>query len=61
MSQEPLRILVIGAGVIGSVYAAHLQAAGNSVTLLAREQPNERFLSFSLKFTINNQLSIFFM
>jgi 2-dehydropantoate 2-reductase len=38
MSQEPLRILVIGAGVIGSVYAAHLQAAGESVMLLARGQ-----------------------
>jgi 2-dehydropantoate 2-reductase len=38
MSQEPLRILVIGAGVIGSVYAARLQAAGSNVTLLARGQ-----------------------
>jgi 2-dehydropantoate 2-reductase len=38
MSQEPLRILVIGAGVIGSVYAASLQAAGYPVTLLARGQ-----------------------
>ncbi len=38
MSQEPLRILVIGAGVIGSVYAVRLQAAGYTVTLLARGQ-----------------------
>jgi 2-dehydropantoate 2-reductase len=38
MSQNPFRILVIGAGVIGSVYAARLQAAGYSVTLLARGQ-----------------------
>ena len=38
MSQEPLRILVLGAGVIGSVYAARLQAAGYHVTLLARGQ-----------------------
>jgi 2-dehydropantoate 2-reductase len=39
MSQEePLRILVIGAGVIGSVYATHLQAAGSNVTLLARRE-----------------------
>jgi len=38
MLQQPLRILVIGAGVIGSVYAARLQAAGYSVTLLARGQ-----------------------
>ncbi len=38
MSPQPLRILVIGAGVIGSVYAARLQAAGYTVTLLARGQ-----------------------
>ena len=38
MSQEPLRILVIGAGVIGSVYGARLQSAGYHVTLLARGQ-----------------------
>ncbi len=38
MSQEPLRILVLGAGVIGSVYATRLQAAGSNVTLLARGQ-----------------------
>lgn len=31
-------ILVYGAGVIGSVYAARLQAAGNNVSLLARGQ-----------------------
>ena len=38
MPQVPLRILVIGAGVIGSVYAARLQAAGHTVTLQARGQ-----------------------
>ena len=38
MAQEPLRILVIGAGVIGSVYATSLQATGAHVTLLARGQ-----------------------
>ncbi len=38
MPQEPFRILVIGAGVIGSVYAARLQAASYPVTLLARGQ-----------------------
>jgi 2-dehydropantoate 2-reductase len=38
LTQEPLRILVIGAGVIGSVYATRLQAAGSNVTLLARGQ-----------------------
>ena len=36
MSQKPSGILVIGAGVIGSVYAARLQAVGYPVTLLAR-------------------------
>ena len=36
MSRQPFRILVIGAGVIGSVYAVRLQAVGYSVTLLAR-------------------------
>lgn len=38
MSQDPLRVLVVGGGVIGSVYAARLQAAGYCVTLLARGQ-----------------------
>lgn len=38
MSQQSLRILVIGAGVIGSVYAAWLQQAGQQVTILARGQ-----------------------
>jgi 2-dehydropantoate 2-reductase len=38
MSPQPFRILVIGAGVIGSMYAARLQAAGYTVTLLARGQ-----------------------
>ena len=31
-----MRILVYGAGVIGSLYAAKLQAAGQEVTVLAR-------------------------
>jgi 2-dehydropantoate 2-reductase len=38
MSQQSLHILVIGAGVIGSVYATRLQGAGHNVTLLARGQ-----------------------
>jgi 2-dehydropantoate 2-reductase len=38
MPQAPLRILVIGAGVIGSVYAAWLQMSGHQVTILARGQ-----------------------
>jgi len=32
----PLRILVLGAGVIGSVYAGKLLQAGHEVVLLAR-------------------------
>lgn len=36
--ETPLRILVIGGGVIGSVYAAWLQQAGHQVTMLARGQ-----------------------
>jgi 2-dehydropantoate 2-reductase len=36
MSHEDLRILVIGAGVNGSVCAAELHRAGNDVTVLAR-------------------------
>ena len=31
-----MNVLVFGAGVIGTVYAARLQAGGNSVTILAR-------------------------
>ncbi len=33
-----MKILVYGAGVLGSVYAARLQMAGNDVTLVARGQ-----------------------
>ncbi len=33
-----MRILVVGAGVIGSVYAAHLLQAGHDVTMLARSR-----------------------
>ncbi len=33
-----MKILVYGAGVLGSVYAARLQVAGNDVTLVARGQ-----------------------
>jgi 2-dehydropantoate 2-reductase len=33
-----MNILVYGAGVIGSVYAARLQEAGYNVSLLARGQ-----------------------
>lgn len=37
-SQQPLRILVIGAGVIGSLCAARLSDTGHDVTVLARGQ-----------------------
>src|SRR5512146_571718 len=33
-----MKILVYGAGVLGSIYAARLAEAGNAVTLLARGQ-----------------------
>jgi 2-dehydropantoate 2-reductase len=36
LPRKPLRILVIGAGVLGSLYAAKLAASGNNVSLLAR-------------------------
>lgn len=39
-SQEPMRILVIGAGVIGSLCAARLSDTGHQVTVLARGQRN---------------------
>lgn len=35
-ASEPMRILVLGAGVIGSVYAGKLLQAGHDVVLLAR-------------------------
>lgn len=37
-----MRILVIGAGVIGSVYSARLAAAGHEVTVLARGERRAR-------------------
>ncbi len=36
--QDRMRILVFGAGVLGSVYAARLQDAGHELTLVARGQ-----------------------
>src|SRR6478735_9609495 len=38
MTQTPLRIVVLGGGVIGSVYAAWLRQAGHQVSMLARGQ-----------------------
>jgi 2-dehydropantoate 2-reductase len=35
-ASEPIRILILGAGVIGSVYAGNLLQAGHHVVLLAR-------------------------
>src|SRR5215472_13710385 len=35
---EPMRALVVGAGVIGSVYAGRLLRAGHHVMMLARGQ-----------------------
>ncbi|MBA3825288.1 MAG: FAD-dependent oxidoreductase [Ktedonobacterales bacterium] len=38
MAPAPLRLLVVGGGVIGSVYATWLQTSGHQVTILARGQ-----------------------
>lgn len=37
-----MKILVLGAGVLGSLYAARLQTAGNDVTILARGERAEQ-------------------
>lgn len=44
----PIRILVYGAGVLGSLYAARLQQAGNEVTVLARGRRLENIRSEGL-------------
>jgi 2-dehydropantoate 2-reductase len=44
MNADSLRILVIGAGVNGSVCAAELQRAGNNVTVLARGRRFEELI-----------------
>jgi ketopantoate reductase len=31
-----MRVLVVGAGVIGTVYGAHLSAAGHAISVLGR-------------------------
>lgn len=36
--EPPLRVLIFGAGVLGSLYGARLAAAGNDVAILARGQ-----------------------
>ena len=33
-----MKILIVGAGVIGQIYAARLHKAGHEVTVLARHQ-----------------------
>ena len=40
-----MNILVIGAGVLGSLYAARLQESGNSVTILSRGKRLEEIRS----------------
>ena len=35
-----MKLLIYGAGVLGSLYAARLHAAGHRVMLLARGQPS---------------------
>lgn len=41
MTEKKLKVLVFGAGVLGSLYAARLQQAGNDVTVVARGQRYE--------------------
>lgn len=38
MTEKNLKVLVFGVGVLGSLYAARLQQAGNDVTVVARGQ-----------------------
>ena len=50
-------ILIIGAGVIGQVYGAHLIEAGHKVTFLVREKYREQFIKKGI--TIHCEGSIF--
>ncbi len=43
-----MKILVFGAGVLGSLYAARLQAAGNDVTVVARGQRYEDIKKYGI-------------
>jgi 2-dehydropantoate 2-reductase len=45
-----MRILILGAGVIGSVYAGHLRDAGHEVTLMARGRRLAEYLAALLRF-----------
>src|SRR5579872_5090711 len=52
---RPMKILIFGSGVIGSIYAARLQDAGYSVMLLAR---GDRYTEISRNgVTISNTLT----
>lgn len=55
-----MKILVFGAGVIGSIYAARLHEAGYDVTLLARNKRYEylRKNGISLRNSISKELSV---
>jgi 2-dehydropantoate 2-reductase len=52
------KILIIGAGVIGSIYAADLSKAGYSVTMLARFRRFAELQEKGLAFTIRNQTGL---
>lgn len=43
MMSEPLRILIIGTGIVGQIYGALLHRAGHRVTFLTRERALARF------------------
>ncbi|HEY3366174.1 MAG TPA: 2-dehydropantoate 2-reductase N-terminal domain-containing protein [Symbiobacteriaceae bacterium] len=43
-----MRILVFGAGVLGSLYAAKLQESGHDVTILARGQRLDEIAQYGI-------------
>jgi 2-dehydropantoate 2-reductase len=43
-----MRILVLGAGVIGAIYAWQLAEAGHAVTLFARPERKERIVQYGI-------------
>lgn len=49
MTRDPVRILIVGAGVIGSVYGAWLVQAGHHVSILARGRRLEELREHGLQ------------
>lgn len=50
MDRHETRILIVGAGVIGSIYAARLSKAGYSVTMYARNKRLDELMEHGLLF-----------